>query len=219
MGFKIARQNLSIREFGITMAAMLVYYFTIFVLLVFNDIFQVGSFLYNIVNFIFLIICAKYSVQIIVKLKTILAVARNMQNPERAIRAKLRIMKLSTTIIILFFLLEITYHGVLRIFNFPHTFTQDNIFFLVHESTDCAIILLLLYIMRAKDYIPYYGVINVDSNIIEEDDEIEFQRLQNVKMYEFWVNPSQLKSQETNYEIATPLLKGDLAIIVNPTDK
>jgi hypothetical protein len=55
MGYKIAKSNISLRNFGIMITAMLSNYLVVFIFLVFNEFYSIGTLLYNILNISFFI--------------------------------------------------------------------------------------------------------------------------------------------------------------------
>jgi hypothetical protein len=154
---------------------MLVNYLVIFVLLVFNEFYSIGTILYTLVNTAFLVYLTIISYDVIKKLRNFQSVAINNRYPQNAVNMKLSLMKKSTVLIIAFFGLEIFYHGVLGIFGIPNSHVTETYLYSVHEITDFVIISLLMFTLRTREYIPYYGVINVDSE--QADEDVEFQRI------------------------------------------
>jgi hypothetical protein len=114
-------------------------------------------------------------------------IAANFQYPQRAISVKISLMSRSVILICLFFLLEVFYHGVLYCLGFPSTIRESQAFFVVHESTDFLILTSLMYILKTQEYIPYYGVINLDDNS-SDIEEVEMQRIDEIETINFDVS-------------------------------
>lgn len=77
------------------LTAMLVNYLTIFVLLVFNEFYGIGTILYTCINIVFMVYLTVTAVGIIEKLQHMLIMARNHEYPAQAVKIKLSIMKMS----------------------------------------------------------------------------------------------------------------------------
>ena len=93
MGFKIARNNVSLKDFVIMLSSMLLNYLVIFILLVFNEIYGIGTILYTIINIGFLVFLTITSLNVISKLKSLQRISANNRYPEEAVNIKLSIMK------------------------------------------------------------------------------------------------------------------------------
>lgn len=154
---------------------MLTNYLVIFILLVFNEFYSIGTILYTLVNITFLVFLTITSFGVIGKLKYLQRVAINNRFPQNAVNMKLSLMTRSTVLIMVFFSLEIFYHGFLGVFGIPTSHVGERYFYLFHETTDFILISLLMYTLRTREYIPYYGIINLDNE--EQEEEVEFQRM------------------------------------------
>lgn len=179
-GFKIARNNISVRSFITMLVGMLANYLVIFILMVFNEFIGIGTILYTWLNICFLVFLSVTSLEIIEKLQVMRDNAINNRQPEAAVNLKISMMYKSIAIIATFFTLEIFYHGVLGVFGVPSTRYQEKMFYIVHESTDWLLLVLLMFILRAKDYIPYFGIINLDEENVGYN-EVEFQQFNDVE--------------------------------------
>ena len=179
-GFKIARNNISVRSFITMLVGMLANYLVIFILMVFNEFIGIGTILYTWLNICFLVFLSVTSLEIIEKLQVMRDNAINNRQPEAAVNLKISMMYKSIAIIVTFFTLEIFYHGVLGVFGVPSTRYQEKMFYIVHESTDWLLLVSLMFILRAKDYIPYFGIINLDEENVGYN-EVEFQQFNDVE--------------------------------------
>ena len=110
MGYKIAKSNVTNKEFGIMLGGMMTNYISIFILMVFNEFYSIGTILYTGVNILFLIYLSANGISIIMRLMNILDLSQNQRYPEQAIKEKLSMMTKSIAVISLFFSLEIFYH-------------------------------------------------------------------------------------------------------------
>lgn len=171
---------------------MLVNYLVIFVLLVFNEFYSIGTIMYTTINIAFLLFLTMTSMDIIKKLKRMLAIARNQRYPERALKVKIELMTRSMALIAIFFVLEIIYHGVLSFIGIPSNRNDESMFYIFHETTDFIIIAILLYVLKTQEYIPYFGVLNLDAENPEQE-EIEFQRFNDVETLNFQVSSDQYR--------------------------
>lgn len=187
IGFKIARSNVSMRNFVIMLSAMLLNYLVIFILLVFNEFYSIGTILYTLINIGFLVYMTLNSIEVIEKLQRFQRVARNNRYPEQALQLKLKIMKVCMIFVIAFFGFEIFYHGLLSIFSVPTTRYQERYFFVCHEITDLLIMCGLMYILRTREYIPYYGIINLD-NEQGANHDLEMQRMRDAEVLNFKIS-------------------------------
>lgn len=187
MGYKIARSNISLRNFGIMITAMLSNYLVVFIFLVFNEFYSIGTLLYNMLNISFFIFVYISGGTIVSKLRYMQQIAANFQYPQRAISVKISLMSRSVILICLFFLLEVFYHGVLYCLGVPSTLKESQGFFVIHESTDFLILASLMFILKTQEYIPYYGVINLDDNS-SDTEELEMQRINEVETLNFEVS-------------------------------
>lgn len=132
-------------------------YLFVFILMVFNEFFVIGTTLYSILNSIFLVFLAYSSIEIICRLRSLREQAVRDGNPERAINVKISLMTKSMTVIIVFFILELFYHGVLGAMDIPSTRWEEQMFYISHETTDFILITILLFVLRTQDFIPYFG--------------------------------------------------------------
>ena len=179
-GFKIARNSITMKSFTIMLVCMLVNYLVIFILMIFNEFGNIGTVLYTWLNISFLIFLTVTGLENIEKLQAIRDNAINNRQPEMAINIKISMMSKSIIVIASFFILEIFYHGVLGIFGVPSTRYQEKMFYIFHESTDWIILISLLFILKTQDYIPYFGIINLDEENIGYN-EVEFQQFNDVE--------------------------------------
>eukprot|EP00344_Euplotes_crassus_P001547 CAMPEP_0197018752 /NCGR_PEP_ID=MMETSP1380-20130617/80285_1 /TAXON_ID=5936 /ORGANISM="Euplotes crassus, Strain CT5" /LENGTH=189 /DNA_ID=CAMNT_0042446027 /DNA_START=1007 /DNA_END=1576 /DNA_ORIENTATION=+ len=155
------------------------------------------------------------SCNVVEKLQMFQRVARNNRYPEQAINIKLKIMKQSAMVIVAFFLFEILYHGVFSILGIPSSRTGDQVFFICHEVTDFVIMSAMLYILRTREYIPYYGIINLDNEYgMNEDVEMQHIREGEVLTFNILIDKDgDFEESSTHHDAIKP---DDLAIIVNP---
>lgn len=187
IGFKIARSDISMFNFAVMLSIMLFNYLVIFVLIVFNEFYSIGTILYTTINFILMIYLTLNIVNVLSKLDMFRRVAQNSRYPSQAIEIKTRIMKQAMIVIFIFFFLEVFYHGILAVFRIPSTREGNRNFFMCHEITDFIIVTCLLYIVRTREYIPYYGIINID-NEIGIDSDLEMQHLNKGEILSFSID-------------------------------
>lgn len=116
----------------------------------------------------------------------------------------------------LFFSLEIFYHGILKIFGFPYSRETEEMFYIFHECTDALLLGYLLYTLRTRDYIPYYGIVNLDNNNLENNpNDIEMGYVNRAETLEYIVN-QKTYSDNTSSDALRFLTSGDHVIIVDP---
>lgn len=129
MGYKIAKSNVSIRNFVVMMTAMLANYMIVFILMIFNEFYAIGTILYTCLNIALLVYVAVVGFDIVDKLKGMRHFAENNQFPQRALFVKIQLMQRSVVLICAFFILEIFYHGVLHILDIPTSKWGDQMFY------------------------------------------------------------------------------------------
>ena len=111
-GFKIVRRDLSVKYFVTLLVWMLMNYLVIFILMVFDQYHKIGTILYSILNSIFVIISTAASADTICRLKTITSNTREIQ---RVISEKTNVSIQTGLLIIMFYMLEVFYHGILAL--------------------------------------------------------------------------------------------------------
>ena len=72
--------------------------------------------------------------------------------------------------------------------NIPSTRSGERYFYIFHEYTDLIILAFLLYVLRTRAYIPYYGVINLDTEDNMNND-VELQNMKEAESLIFKIDP------------------------------
>lgn len=165
-GFKIVRNDLPVRYFVTLLVSMLMNYIVIFVLMVFDQYYRIGTILYSTLNFWFMMISWITWIITFCRLK---ALNSNTREIQQVISEKMTITIQTGILITCFYMFEVVYHGVLAYLGIPVTRYEETTFYMFHESTDCVIIIGLMFSLRAREYIPYFRVVNFDEN--EEEDQ------------------------------------------------
>ena len=77
--------------------------------------------------------------------------------------------------------------------NFPRSLKGEEVFYIFHETTDFLLLTFLLYTLRTREYIPYFGVINLDNDNLDNSQIEDQQPMLNVLSYQYVVNPQTYK--------------------------